>query len=353
MIKEIGSEFNIDVNALTSSDNVLDEYLERFHTIYTDSGRSAVKLALHMIDSEGTVLLPDYVCASVANCFKKNELLFYRINKDFTIDLKDLKKKMSDKVRILYLINYFGALNNVDTLQELTGLKQQYGFTIIEDTSHSFLSNPHTVGNYCVCSLRKWFPIPDGGVLYATKKMKDMALASQENSPYSAAKASGMVLKTLFLQNKYDYNEIYRRIFSDSEEELNRQEQIYPMSRISKYLLQFQDIEEIIKRRKMNYRRLAEGLSAISVEAASGIDDSDCPFCFPVFISRRDRMRSLLQENKVYCAVHWPAEDISLSDSKIALEMSGEILSLPLDQRYTADDMDRIVEVMKKGKGLL
>ena len=142
-------------------------------------------------------------------------------------------------------------------------------------------------------------------------------------------------------------------IFIDSDEELNRQDQIYRMSKLSKYLLQFQDIEEIIEKRKTNYRRLAEGLSAISVEAVLNIDDSDCPFCFPVFVSQRNRMRSLFQESKVYCAVHWPAEDIALSDSKNALGMSSEILSLPLDQRYSPDDMGRIIEVMKKGKGLL
>lgn len=42
----------------------------------------------------------------------------------------------------------------------------RYGFSIVEDTTHSVFSVRRTIGDLCVCSLRKWFALPGGGALY-------------------------------------------------------------------------------------------------------------------------------------------------------------------------------------------
>ena len=90
-----------------------------------------------------------------------------------TIDIDDLKSKMDSQVTVVYLMHYFGSVQNNEVLKYLENTKKKRGYTIIEDTTHSIFTKKRTVGDYCVCSLRKWFPITDGGVLYTEKNVTD------------------------------------------------------------------------------------------------------------------------------------------------------------------------------------
>ena len=78
--------------------------------------------------------------------------------------LEELIQKHS--VHVLYFMHYFGALQPEETRRRIAEWKETYGLTVIEDTTHSLFTAKKTVGDYCIASLRKWFPIPDGGVLY-------------------------------------------------------------------------------------------------------------------------------------------------------------------------------------------
>ena len=80
---ELGSEYNLDLNQLEYTQDNLYTYLKE--SIFMDSGRGALQLLLESLP-KGKVLMPNYICDSVIDCFEKDyEIKSYQINTDLTI----------------------------------------------------------------------------------------------------------------------------------------------------------------------------------------------------------------------------------------------------------------------------
>ena len=107
---ELGSEFDLDVNKLTYTESNLLNKLEGSNYELYDSGRSAIR-AINM-KTRGKVLLPEFVCGSVIDCFEKENIVFYKIKDNFQLDYEDLESKMTDHVKYLVIIHYFGAYHS-------------------------------------------------------------------------------------------------------------------------------------------------------------------------------------------------------------------------------------------------
>lgn len=170
---EIGSEMQLNLADYSEvkEDNIFS-YLSGFNTIYLDSGRSAIK-ALNQLLPSGKILLPSYICKSVIDGFEKREMEFYDMDYKFDIDLAQINKKIHDNPpAVLFIMNYWGNVYNHDTITAIKEQCKKEGIVIIEDTTHSIFTAPITVGDYCVCSLRKWFPIGVGGYFTVGKNFR-------------------------------------------------------------------------------------------------------------------------------------------------------------------------------------
>ena len=76
---ELGSNFELDLTQSEYKKDNIFNYLNDYYTVYTDSGRSAIRL-LNKALKKGTILLPDYICESVLDIFKNDfRICFYRI----------------------------------------------------------------------------------------------------------------------------------------------------------------------------------------------------------------------------------------------------------------------------------
>ena len=70
----------------------------------------------------------------------------------------------------------------------------------------------------------------------------------------------------------------------------------------------------------------------------------DCPLFVPVVLpENRNQIRQHLCDNKIYCPVHWPHPNAECESNLYDME-----LSLICDQRYTEEDMERIVSVLSE-----
>lgn len=338
---EIGSEFNIDLAELNPTENTIFKYLSDFNTIYLNSGRDAIKLLFSFLKPE-EIMLPNYICSSVTDNFENYNKKIYNINEDFSIDIEDLKSKISNETKYLYIMSYFGATFNDDVICYLTYLKSEKNIVIIEDTTHSIFSSRMQIGDYCICSLRKWFPTPDGGVLYSKNNLpKDDLFVN--NVQFYSKKAYAMILKTLFLQNILDCNELYRNMFVSTDDSLNTSKGIFSISEFSKFILSSCDIDKLIKVRRKNYLYLRENI-LIDLDFIINFKATDCPYVLPCYVKNRDVFRKYLIENKIYCAVHWP--DFSsnyIVQSKKTEDIYNNIISLPIDQRYGEKEMQYMV----------
>lgn len=341
---EIGSEFHINSGAHTSLKNDIDNifsYLRSYNMIFYDSGRSALRSLLENIDS-GRVLLPDYICESVRNCFPKSMVTYYHIDKELHIDWDDLIEKCKSGIDILYLHYFNGYIGKEYDFKRLIDLKKERNFTIIEDTTHSFLSLKHTVGDYCICSLRKWFPVPDGGVLYSEKTLN---LKKYTANSWHEIKRTAMENKGLYLQGRKVQKEEFLSTFVATEELLDLQTEPFAISEKSYETLKYIDINKISEVRCKNYSVLTESIKEIKQVAMGGM--GQVPLFYTVSIKDRDLLRKYLIANHIYCPVHWPLYD-ELEKRENSVYNNARELSIPIDQRYDNTDMEYIITVIAK-----
>ena len=343
---ELGSNFEIDFTNLKYTEDNIFRYLENYHSIYMDSGRSASTILNSMLNLEnGVILIPSYICGSVIEGYKEFSIVFYKINRDFSIDIQDLERKINSEVKVIYLMHYFGKLQDRECIEFLERKKREYHFIIIEDTTHSFFSRACTVGDYCICSLRKWLPIPDGGVLYSKNELDNEILNNIKKKEPSIV-LEAMVLKKWYLNGQIESNNIYREIFTKAEEELDNQKEVLQISDVSRSLLECISVSEVIEKRRKNYIELNRYICKSGIESVFSTTDF-VPLVYPIYVNNRDRFRSYLMENQIYCAVHWPLKETKLENNEDANKIFQNIISLPIDQRYNSIHIRYLIKTIQ------
>lgn len=348
---ELGSEYHLSLSDLSIADYDLFEYLSEFDTVrFYDSGRSAIKVVSDVLDREERVLLPEFICESVINCFDSDSIDFYHLNSDFTVDIESLKSKITKSTRLIFLMHYFGAVQPENILSKIRSLADKNSCIVLEDTTHSIFSAKRTIGDYVVASVRKWMPIAGGGVLYTVSDKLNLGNVTYKKI-CDNKRSAGMVLKDLFLHQGLDCNKEYREIFKMCEESLDERNDIYQISDFSRFIISCMDVRDIIARRQSNYRYLLGKLRRINMLPEVEIKKTECPLVFPVRIKNRDAVRQLLMEKKIYCAVHWPFDGLMQADRNFAKKNAEELISLPIDQRYRETDMDYLADVLTASRG--
>ena len=140
----------LDENALTSAarnggkrvqefESSLQTFLNVKHAISVNSGTAALHAALLALDIKtgDEVLLPSFTFVATANSVIASgaKPVFVDINtKDYTIDLHDLKRKLSKKSKVIIPVHLYGHPSD---LCELNEIANQYSLYIVEDACQS------------------------------------------------------------------------------------------------------------------------------------------------------------------------------------------------------------------------
>jgi dTDP-4-amino-4,6-dideoxygalactose transaminase len=140
----------VDENALTSAardggkrvqefESSLRTFLNVKHVVAVNSGTAALHAALLALDikSDDEVLLPSFTFVATANAVIASgaKPVFVDINtKDYTIELNDLKKKISKKSKAIIPVHLYG---HPADLNELNEIANQHSLYIIEDACQS------------------------------------------------------------------------------------------------------------------------------------------------------------------------------------------------------------------------
>lgn len=341
---ELGSDYDLSLNKLNTTNDNLFKWLNKFDYVLFDSGRSAIRSVLRC---HGEVLLPEYICDSVSNCFAPESVVFYKINEDFSIDCEDLLNKVTDKTRLVYIAHYFGAVQQGELLNCLKREINATNVVVAEDMTQSLFSGGGHIGDCFVASIRKWMPIPVGGVAYSETKLPSIEClkASTDNQRIYA-----MVLKHLFLNNGLDCNSLYRSIFESCERNFDTSKPRL-ISDLANFIISCVNVSDLIERRKRNYRRLRYRLKQLGVSPAVTLMKNDVPFVFPIRVNDRDAFRAFLIEHRIYCAVHWPFDGFKGEQRRQAIRNAETLISLPIDQRYDDTHIDFLADVISKYRG--
>ncbi len=75
--------------------------------------------------------------------------------------------------------------------------------------------------------------------------------------------------------------------------------------------------------------------------------ENNIPIGFPILIDNRDKIRRELMLKSIYCPIHWDIRESRIPILfKDAYYLSERILTLPIDQRYNIEDMNRLVDTL-------
>ncbi len=349
-MKPIGSEFYLPVQIFFHRRNNFKDFLPNKFNYFFKSGRDAIKISIKTLGLKAgdRVLLPSYLCYSILQPFveEKIEPLFYKIKHPFVLDESDLLSKLDD-AKVVFIIHYFGFPQNIDFLKDEK-------VKIIEDCTHNFLSqSDENLGEISIASLRKLFPISGGGLLSSKIPLNFKPRNDAKKYAVSVFKTSSLVSKSLHYYFPYIFNtEFFEWSFwfdKKVEEIFDGYIEPSSMSEISEMVLLRLNFEEIIKKRRSNFLYLLNNIKEtakiefIFRRLPSGV----VPLGFPVWAKDRLALKYKLLKNRIYPPIHW---ELPATIPKTAFvesyKLSNHVLTLPVDQRYTERDMERIVKVI-------
>ncbi|TYS59862.1 hypothetical protein FZC74_06820 [Sutcliffiella horikoshii] len=349
-MKEIGSEFWLEDNSIKN--NVSDH--NSFFNIGSDkqfllSGRTAIDYVLKDIlknNKVNTVYFPSYCCQSMLQPFIDLgiNIIFYHVC--FEKGLK-FNINVNQECDLFFAMNYFGFTKG--RMDKYIEIFKQRNIIVIEDSTHSLLSsksyNPQS--DYIVASLRKWFPILSGGLAVKTRKQFEINPKNSTLDDMIRIRKSAMVEKNKYINiDSYTEKQVFLDKYTIANELLNEDYALYNIDKESYEILQNLNIETIVSKRKGNARRLYESLPNNDRFQLlfSKLEGEDCPIFIPIIFysnTERNSLRRHLQNNNVYCPVHWPNPTI-LKEQNTPNIFDYE-LSLVADQRYEDTDMQYLI----------
>lgn len=321
-------------------------YEDRF-CVHCDSGRTALDLSLRHWCEQGrkpsAIWLPHYLCQSVATRLQHNRvpLRFYEDGPGNIIGFEPPLPQSDD---LVVVVHYFGCVNT-KMLDFAARNAREWG--LIEDCVQSAYSVGVGVsGEYAVNSMRKWWPAPDGAGLYLAGDGWSAPLARPDEGFVSRR-----LVAKLIRDQRTDSEQRYLELVADSEARLDASVASHEPSWVSASILESVDLRLMITRRRMNFEILSHRLQSL-VEAGLPIsllhfeiENGEVPLAFPILLPTdlRDPLRRFLTERRIFCPVHWHL----LSQASIAAQsLSSQLLSLPLDQRYTDVDMHHLADAI-------
>lgn len=337
---ELGGFSELSFSELGQKNGNIFEYLSDYNTIYTISGRSSIKLLAKNL-RPGKILLPEYICGSISDSFDENQIQYYEVSDQLDIDIKSLEKLISFETSAIFLINYFGFIQTDEVLNYLNEKKKEYGFIIIEDTTHSIFSNKNVIGDYCVCSLRKWFPC-EGGVLYTKMSLDDIDQSYIENSVPSEM-FDARVMKFHAIKENLDIEDKYMQIYRGMEKKIEEDTTVRYIDDLSVKVLSGISVYEVIEKRKKNIDFIYEQLSNIIVPFCDNYK-GEVLIAVPLICDNRDSLREFLIKNRIFCAVHWPQDK---NRTERAKRISKKLISIMIDQRYGELHMQYLVDKIR------
>lgn len=309
------------------------------------SGRAALYQILMSIKlTTFKVWLPDWLCESMIDAVRKTGIVysFYHLGKNLRMDVEQFveeNKPISENDAIV-LVNYFGMVDVEQTIQQLRDKK--VFSVIIEDEVQalfSFLDDKPHAADYRFTSLRKSIAAPDGGLVWTKHPMP---VVSKENA-FAPMKLKGALIKGGSKEG--DHDEAYLKCFEEGEALIEENYESV-MSRESQSIFAGTNLEEIAQCRRRNAQYLIKELQTVGVEPLLPLKNDYVPLFVPIAINDRDVLRRTLRQYAIFCPVHWPLRD-DMKQLETGAFMAEHEMSLVIDQRYTLEDMQCMMDIIK------
>lgn len=302
---------------------------EEYHkkAIRLNTGRNCLEYILRACGYK-KVYIPYYTCEVLLEPFKKLGIPYDFYHIDIHFEIRDRFTLNADEA-LLYT-NYFGLKQRyVEQLAEKTGTR------LIVDNTQAFYAKPiQGVDTFYTC--RKFFGVADGAYLY-TDKLLDEDFEQDESWDRMAH-----LLKRIDLSAEQGFAD-FRKV----DDGLDNQP-IRKMSKLTQRIIQSIDYEAAAKKRRENFQILHTTLGGMNNLELQFNEDA-VPMVYP-FLSPVKGLREKLIENKIYVARYWPNVLELTTKDDTEYFFAYQMQPLPIDQRYSEEEMKSIINVIKQWK---
>ncbi|MCG7333055.1 hypothetical protein [Salinicoccus roseus] len=344
---EIGSEFEESENKLLK-ESTFDYWVKGNDYKLTFSGRTSLDLILHDIGCYSTVYLPDYCCESMITPFIDHgfDCKFYEVK----FEENNVKLSIDSNIQnsVILFMGYFGfsKLNDVNTTSKI----QDQGNIIIYDATHSFFSQTQGVSaDYTLASLRKWLPIPSGGIAIKTKGLFKEDYTLNNSNEIVQTKIEAMRKKKDYLEGR-NIEKGFLQDFKMFNEQLKNSYKNLDIDHHSEMILRSYDYKKMIDQRRINAEQLLYELDHKEVNVkvlTDSIGGNDVPLFLPIEVPNRESLRTYLIKEGIYLPVHWPTPNHPYFEN-VKKKIYRNELSIVCDQRYSCDDMRFLVQKVRE-----
>lgn len=313
---EIGGYFSLEAPLRSSL---------RKDAYYFQSARAALTALLIELKPK-RIFLPFFICDAVISSvqFAGVEFEFYALNQSLNV-AKEIHLNETD---VLLYVDYFGVASaNVNKVLQRFNPRQ-----VIIDCSQSYYAHyPDALA--CMYSPRKFFGVPDGGILQT-----DFPLHNSYEQDQDSLSRSVHLLTRLAQGAQAGYTP-----FQLAEESLN-DPQPRTMSQLTQRLLIACDEEQGKQIRLRNFAYLHQALSEIN-QLNLSLEGIAAPLCYPLLIQNSE-LRSRLLAQGVFVATYWKDVLTRVDAHSFESLMTHYCLALPIDQRYSEAHMQVILDVV-------
>ena len=324
----------------------------------------------------GTALLaPAYHCRTMIDPVFAlgGDVVLYPLRQDLAPDLTVLDSLLARSptpVKALLATHFFGFPQPFD---ELAVWCAERSIALVEDCSHVLFCErfrpPGTAlhSDFVASSPYKFFPSPDGGLLYA--RQPQLLDGLQERPPTMRAELHG--IRRAISQAKHyrraarncDSTSIdadlaalaerpttpgndSRRSETCSADYRRAAEGLAPL-RFSRLVWRHADIDEISRRRRRNYRRWVDALadSAHCRPLYPELPDGCIPYMLPLYINHPDTHFYQLKHLGVPV---WRWDSIAASSCPTANDYRLHLLHLPCHQSLSEDQLDWMIAAIQQ-----
>lgn len=314
-MKPIGGYFELELTC----GKELHTTAVRLHT-----GRNCLEYILKAFKYK-KILLPNYICEVVIEPISALglEYEFYRIDEN----LNPIIPGGIDSTTAFLYVNYFGIKQK--TVVELS---QEVKNLIVDNTQAFYAVTPTNIPSFN--SARKFFGVADGAYLFC-----EASLSEQFPVAISVDRMVHLVkrIETGAESGYADYQ------MNDSA---LQSLPIQTMSNLTHRILDSIDYNEAAIRRVVNFSYLHDQLGAMNLLTIDIDLANDVPMVYPLLTNSK-LLRKTLIDNKIFVAKYWPNKDGWYNSSSYEEYLRDNLLAIPIDQRYSLEEMSYIVQVIK------
>jgi perosamine synthetase len=345
------------------------------NTIYFSYGRNAIWYAMVLLrlEPQNNILVPAYTCDAVIEPIIAFglQIKFYQINRNLQWSIDGIESKIDRNTQAIYAIHFFGFPCEIQKLQELC---QMRGIYLIEDCAHSPFSKigSQRLGSYghmSIFSLRKFFPIPNGGALRINERrllngkpavrlrnsffLKDIVTTYKLLQKHLNTRL-GISLDMAKIRDFWSSAIVSRQGMSA---EGNHKYDV-KMSSLARFIINRTSIPDTIRKRQENYHlwhEVADSLPMLS-PIYTYRPDGICAYSFPVLVENRDELLSKLRRRGIFLEATFrdaPFDGIpnlinreeSFPDTEF---IADRIISLPVHQNLAVSSLEKIADTFKR-----